>query len=85
MTAPTIHTNGTSKAALLEGYEHATMALNAALMALAQAAPNARDYYPQGAAAFAEAQKGYAADVAALQGVLKHIQYLWESIDGQEG
>jgi hypothetical protein len=37
MTAPTVHLNGTSAAALLEGYEKATAAVTAALTALCEA------------------------------------------------
>lgn len=85
MTHPTIHTNGTAKSALIKQYENATLALNLAVMALDQAAPNQRDYYPQGAAAFAAAMAAHKADLSALQGVLQHVQYLWESVDGQEG
>jgi hypothetical protein len=48
LTLPTVHLNGTSRQALLDGYTHALAAIQAAQQALQQAAPNGRDYYPQG-------------------------------------
>lgn len=54
-TIPTIHLNGTSKKTLLEWYEAAYAALGKAADALAEAAPNGRDYYPQGPDAYSKA------------------------------
>lgn len=48
MTLPTIHLNGTSLQALMDANDKAYRALGEAMEALAQAAPNGRDYYPQG-------------------------------------
>ena len=45
---PTIHLNGTAKQDLLEERYEAIRACAALREALAKAAPNARDYYPQG-------------------------------------
>lgn len=45
MQFPTVHINGTSKAALLEGYCDAMNALLDAIKALETCSPNARDYY----------------------------------------
>ena len=55
MMVPSIHLNGTSKNELLEQQIEALRALRAAIAALRQAAPNGRDYYPQGTAAAARA------------------------------
>ena len=45
---PTIHFNGTSRLHLLETHQRLYSALDAAMEALKNAAPNGRDYYPQG-------------------------------------
>jgi hypothetical protein len=47
MTTPTVHLNGTSRESLLEGYCDAGRAVNDAIKALQDAAPNDRDYYIQ--------------------------------------
>ena len=52
MTFPTLHLNGTSARDLLEGWERAHAALREAMQALAQTAPNGRDFYVQAAGAF---------------------------------
>lgn len=44
---PTIHLNGTSGEELLKGYNKAALALGEALIALQDAFPHPRDYYPQ--------------------------------------
>jgi hypothetical protein len=52
MMIPTIHLNGTSRDGLLEPLMDAIEALRVAEDAMNAAAPNGRDYYPQGADAF---------------------------------
>ena len=47
MIKPTIHLNGTSKDVLAKQYNDAVVLLRGALQAMEDAAPNARDYYPQ--------------------------------------
>lgn len=44
---PIIHMNGTSKESLMNDLETAFFAINNALDAMRQIAPNGRDYYPQ--------------------------------------
>jgi phosphoribosylformylglycinamidine (FGAM) synthase-like enzyme len=44
---PTVHLNGTSKRALIDGYADAALAIDEAARKLAAAAPNGRDYYVQ--------------------------------------
>ena len=61
MMVPTVHLNGTSREALLEQYTKAHNALEVGLNALCAAAPNGRDYYPQGPDAFAKAQAEHSA------------------------
>jgi hypothetical protein len=48
LITPTIHLNGTSREALAEQYANIMTAANALLDAIRAAAPNDRDYYPQG-------------------------------------
>jgi hypothetical protein len=80
MKMPTLHLNGSSPAALLEGYTDAASALFAAAKALDDAAPNARDYYPQGDGAFQQAQAEHRARVAKLNEVIFEIQQLAEHV-----
>jgi hypothetical protein len=56
-TIPTIHLNGTSGPALLDGYAAAHDAIDKAIEALAAAELNGRDYYPQGPDAYYQARK----------------------------
>lgn len=46
IVAPIIHTNGTSREALLEQVTDAGQALRVAIDKLSEAYPNGRDYYP---------------------------------------
>jgi hypothetical protein len=55
VVVPTVHLNGSSGSVLAERIKAAHGAISLAMEALAETAPNARDYYPQGDAAFAEA------------------------------
>ena len=54
MRAPTIHLNGSSADALLDGWIEAQEALRGAGKTLERLPVNARDYYPQGPAAYGE-------------------------------
>ena len=80
MMLPTIHMNGTSGHALLEGYCDAISAVHAALDALARAAPNGRDYYPQGGDACAIASREHDDRKRALIKVLNELQVLAEHV-----
>jgi hypothetical protein len=80
MIKPTIHLNGTSKAALLEDWEKAHEALTLGLRLLCQAAPNGRDYYPQGNAAIFQAQEEHIARCRKVTEVIKDLEELSESI-----
>ena len=70
---PSIHLNGTSAAALADDAKRAMRAASAALTEAHHAAPNARDYYPQGELAFREAMAQHEAIVAAIRLVLAHF------------
>lgn len=76
LAVPTVHLNGTSRAALVDGYSKAYAALKAARDALAATAPNGRDYYPQGPDAIREATKQHAARMKRLVEVENEIERL---------
>lgn len=80
MRKPTIHLNGTSREALLEGYVTAISAVNDAMAKLAAAAPNGRDYYPQGTGALTEAQQEHEARAAKLRSVAAELQEIAEAL-----
>jgi hypothetical protein len=80
MMLPTIHMNGTSARALRWGYCEAISAIQTALEALACAAPNGRDYYPQGPDACVTANAEHDARKQALMKVLNELQVLAEHV-----
>lgn len=80
MRTPTIHTNGTSRAALFEGLSEATSAVRRALVAVDCAGPHARDYYPQGEGAFAEAEQEHEARCGKLAAVRDELYAILEAI-----
>jgi len=80
MIAPTIHMNGTGREALLDQVTDAASALYKALDALSEAAPNGRDYYPQGPAAFEQARTEHQSRADRLRSVLSELQALAETI-----
>jgi len=69
-TLPTVHLNGTSVESLLHAYSAALDAAHALSTALREAAPNARDYYPQGDDAFNQARAENDRDLDALEGTI---------------
>ena len=80
MKVPTVHLNGTSKAALLEQAYSAAEALTRALDALAEASPNGRDYYPQGDGALAQALTEHRQRVEAVRRVRDEMVALYEAV-----
>jgi hypothetical protein len=85
MTKPTIHLNGTSAESLLEALNKACTAIRSARNALGEAAPNARDYYPQGDAAFPAAVREHRARDLALKTVFDELVEIAEHVlDAQE-
>jgi hypothetical protein len=71
---PTIHSNGTSKQSLLDGYCDAIDALHAAGSKLAAAYPNGRDYYVQDGDAIGAAMKQHEARLAKLKEVIGELE-----------
>lgn len=80
MRKPTIHRNGTSKPALYEQLLAASAAVRAAIWALAEAAPNARDYYPQGPDAYPQASAQHSARVQKMVDVREELYSLLEHV-----
>lgn len=76
MHKPTIHLNGTSWQRLEEQYEAASDAIEAAIQSLKDAAPNGRDYYPQGPGAIEGAQDEHMDRMKRLDGVRREINEL---------
>lgn len=77
---PTIHLNGTSKDRLLEAIENAHAATLKAQEALAETAPNGRDYYPQGPDAIFKAQDEHKARMRKLVEVQMELEHIAEAI-----
>ena len=80
MLKPTIHSNGTSREELLNQVLEAGHKIRDAIKALAAAAPNGRDYYPQGTSAIQEAIEEYRARARKLEEVFNDLQTLAEHI-----
>lgn len=80
MVSPTIHLNGTSGSALYDMNVAAAQAMQHALVALGDAAPNARDYYPQGPGAFEAARREHEHRVERLRAVYHELMDLIEAI-----
>jgi hypothetical protein len=68
--------NGTSAQALYDGAEAAYNALQEAQRLLCEAAPNGRDYYPQGPQAFYGAQDEHFNRLQRLQSVMAELEGL---------
>ena len=77
---PTIHTNGTSRAELIKGYEDAYYAIDKAISALQAVEFNARDYYIQGPDAWPRARNARALHIdfmsRAKEYAAEHLEHL---------
>jgi len=82
MTHPTIHTNGTSRDALLDDACTVVNAIVLAIDAACSRGPNARDYYPQGDGAFEKARAEHDSRIARLVEVRKEYEAIAEAIAG---
>ena len=78
MILPTLHLNGTSSESLADGYAEAMKHLRAAMRALDACSPNARDYYPQGPAAYGQAAREHEARAKSVRAVATELQALLE-------
>lgn len=81
--APTIHLNGTNGNDLRDENVAACAALRDALVAMRDAAPNARDYYVQGPNALQAAQVEHADRLLLVERALRDFELLVEAIVGQ--
>ena len=73
---PTIHNNGTARQALLDRVLDAARALEEAIVVMARATPNGRDYYPQGSGAIEAAVEEHATRIAKIGEVLDEMREL---------
>ena len=83
-TLPTIHLNGTGAESLFNEYGNAWRALKAAREALAQTTCNARDFYPQGPAAFSQARSERDEALQKLREVKTYIEEVLMGIMAQQ-
>lgn len=80
---PTCHLNGTSPDVLFEQLKGAVSSLRTAQRALEEAAPNARDYYPQGPDAFPLARAAHDDRSQRLKAIQRELVDILEGIDDQ--
>lgn len=81
MIFPTVHLNGTHPDSLSSGYASAARAAREAIQAIEDAAPNARDYYPQGDDAFRVASREHQARAKKLNEVYLDLMALYEHVE----
>jgi hypothetical protein len=79
-TFPTIHLNGTAKSDLFNPLLQAIAAVRLARRAVADTAPNGRDYYPQGPGAITAALAEHSARLDKLTEVLKELEEIAEAV-----
>ena len=80
MIVPSIHMNGTGGKALLEQVTEAAYRAKLFLDALADMAPNGRDYYPQGPTALKQATADNKARASKVLIILNELTNLSEAI-----
>lgn len=80
---PTVHLNGSHAEGLRDEAQRAINALAAALAAVADMGPNARDYYPQGPDAALAAQRAHEERIKRLQSVRTELVEIYDGIDEQ--
>lgn len=83
MLAPLVHTNGTSAESLLDGLLAQRTALRKAIDTLCEYGPNARDYYPQGEHAFAQARREHEQRIEVLRDVNVQLDQILENVCDQ--
>ena len=83
MKTPTVHLNGTSRQALLDGYSEAHRLLEEARKAMAETAPNGRDYYPQGPDAIRLATIEHGERMAKIEALMDDLMTLYCAVEAQ--
>lgn len=81
VSTPTVHLNGTSREELQNQLQEAIWATENAIRKLANAAPNGRDYYPQGQNAWSRANDEHVARLGKLQSVVDDLEQIALAID----
>lgn len=77
---PTIHLNGTSRDGLVDPLVEAYGKLGDAYDSLKQTAPNGRDYYPQGPAAFEAARQQHESRLRRVDELRSELEELINAI-----
>ena len=77
---PTLHLNGTSRAALADDWSAFSSALREAESACERASPNGRDYYPQGGDAIGGATREHQARCKAVRALREDANAMLEHI-----
>ncbi len=81
MQLPTIHSNGTSRIRLVESLCEVSNKLNDAYESMREAAPNGRDYYPQGPEALQQATREHLDRMRRLDEIKAEVDALAYAID----
>jgi hypothetical protein len=84
ITLPRVHLNGTSRRELIDQYEMALDAVRAALIAVRNAAPHMRDYYPMGNDAFFRAQREHNIRVSTLLTIERELEQIFTHLEDVE-
>lgn len=79
MQLPTIHLNGSNPDTLINEWGAAYLAIGEAITALAQCAPDGRDYYPLGDGAYQIAKAEHRARLTALHAMRDDLQALCDA------
>jgi len=80
LIVPSVHLNGTSREELTEQLEAAAAAVQEAIGALRRAAPNGRDYYPQGPQMIGRAIEQHTVRMDHLRTVLRELTEIFEAV-----
>ena len=80
LTLPTTHVNGMSRQLLVADYEIARHAVHAAITAVAEACPNAREYYRQSEEAFTSAAVQHTARLESLSRIESELSAILTSL-----
>ena len=83
ISAPTIHSNGTSRDELLRNLTDAIAALQTAIQEVGRTCPHGRDYYPQGEDAIREALARHDRRMRDLRAIQRELNEIAEATVGE--
>jgi hypothetical protein len=83
LTFPLVNLNGTSKQALLEGYQEAWQKLDDAFNALVKIAPHGRDYQISHEGAYIKARREHNDRMVAVANIQRDLEMLVEQVAEQ--